>query len=82
MARWLVQLSGDHMDLEEFPRCFPDGDISAVEENGAFFLLGPAFEVLPNSKAVLGEATRTPATSGCSAAARFLFAVCPIRLRP
>src|SRR5437667_5076309 len=59
MARWLVQLSGDHMDLEEFPRCFPDGDISAVEENGAFFLLGPAFEVLPNSEAVLGEATRT-----------------------
>ncbi len=58
MARWLVQLSGDHMDLEEFPRSFPDGDVFAIEENGAFFLVGPAFEVLPNAEAVLGEATR------------------------
>jgi hypothetical protein len=59
MARWLVQLSGDPTDLEEFPRYFPDGDVSAVEENGAFFLLGPAFEVLPNAEAVLGEESRT-----------------------
>jgi hypothetical protein len=59
MARWLVQLSGDHMDLEEFPRWFPDGEVSAIEENGAFFLVGRAFEALPNAEAVLGEAVRT-----------------------
>jgi len=59
MARWLVQLSGDRMDLEEFPRWFPDGEVSAIEENGAFFLVGLGFEVLPNAEAVLGEAVRT-----------------------
>lgn len=50
MARWLVQLSGERMDLEEFPRWFPDGEVSAIEENEAFFLVGPAFEVLPNAE--------------------------------
>jgi len=58
MVRWLVQLSGDRMDLEEFPRCFPNGDVSAIEENGEFFLMGPALEALPNAEAVLGEAVR------------------------
>ena len=58
MARWLVQLSGDRADLEEFPRWFPDGEVSAIEENEAFFLVGPAFEAHPNAEAVLGEAVR------------------------
>ena len=56
MARWLVQLSGERADLEEFPRWFPDGEVSAIEENEAFFLVGPALEDLPNAEAVLGEA--------------------------
>lgn len=44
MARWLVQLEGDRLDLEEFPRWFPDGDIYATEENGSVYLVGPAFD--------------------------------------
>jgi hypothetical protein len=44
--------------LEEFPRWFPDGEVSAIEENEAFFLVGPAFEALPDAEAVLGEAAR------------------------
>jgi hypothetical protein len=59
MARWLVQMSGERADLEEFPRWFPDGDVYAIEENEAFFLVGPAFEDLPDAEAVLGEAVRT-----------------------
>jgi hypothetical protein len=58
MARWLVQLSGERADLEEFPRWFPDGEVFAIEENEAFFLVGPAFEVHTNAEAVLGEAVR------------------------
>lgn len=58
MARWLVQLSGDPFDLEEYPRCFPDGDVFAIEENGNFFLVGGAFEVFSSAEAVLSEAVR------------------------
>jgi hypothetical protein len=58
MARWLVQLSGDRMDLEEFPHWFPDGDVSAIEENGEFFLVGPTFQVLSDAGAVRSEAVR------------------------
>jgi hypothetical protein len=58
MARWLIQLEGDRFDLEEFPRWFPDGDIFFTEENGAFFLTGPAFEHLPDHQAVRVEAMR------------------------
>jgi hypothetical protein len=58
MARWLVQLVGEHMDLAEFPRCFPDGHIFALEENGNFYLTGQAFEVLGNVEAVRQEASR------------------------
>ena len=58
MARWLVRLSGERMDLEEFPRWFPDGDVYAIEENAAFFLVGPALEGLPDAEAVLREALR------------------------
>jgi hypothetical protein len=58
MARWLVQLSGERADLEEFPRSFPDGEVFAIEENEAFFLVGHAFEVLSDAQTVLGEAVR------------------------
>lgn len=46
MARWLIQLEGDQMDLDEFPYWFPNGDVYAIEENGTFYLVGPAFEML------------------------------------
>lgn len=58
MTRWLVQLSGDRTDLEEFPRWFPNGDIFAVEENGIFYLTGQALEDLPNAEAVRQAAGR------------------------
>jgi hypothetical protein len=44
MTRWLVQLEGEHSDLEEFPHCFPDGDVYAIEENNSVYLVGSAFE--------------------------------------
>lgn len=44
MARWLVRLEGDHVDLEEFPHWFPEGDVYAFEENSQVFLAGQAFE--------------------------------------
>lgn len=58
MARWLVQLSGDRMDLEEFPHHFPDGDLYVIEEGETFFLVGPALEVLSDAESVLREAVR------------------------
>ena len=56
MGRWLIELSGDRMDLEEFPRWFPDGKIFAIEEKGRFFLTGPEFDCLPNVEAVRNDA--------------------------
>lgn len=41
MARWLVSLIGDEMDLEEFPRCFPDGDPYAFRKRDVTYLAGP-----------------------------------------
>jgi hypothetical protein len=58
MARWLVELSGEPFDLEEYPRQFPDGDVFVIEENGTFFLAGRAFEVLSTPDAILSEAVR------------------------
>ena len=46
------------MDLEEFPRWFPDGDVFAIEENGTFFLVGAVFEGFSDAEAVRGEAVR------------------------
>lgn len=56
MARWLVQLSGERMDLEEFPRNFPVGNVFAVEENETFYLVGPEFEARADVDAVQREA--------------------------
>lgn len=58
MARWLVQVDGERMDLEELPRWFPDGDVFAIEERGTFYFIGPFLETLPNADAVRTEATR------------------------
>ena len=44
MTRWLVQIEGEHSDLEEFPHWFPDGDVYAIEENNNVYLVGSAFE--------------------------------------
>lgn len=59
MARWLVQLSGERLDLEKFPRLFPDGDVFAVEENQGVFIVGPALETLTDALSVLEEAIRS-----------------------
>ena len=58
MARWLVQLSGERIDLEEFTGAFPDGDIFALEEKRIFYLSGHGFEALPNNETVRREAIR------------------------
>jgi hypothetical protein len=58
MSRWLVQLNGERIDLEEFPRCFPDGDIFVIEEKATFFLVGSAFEFFRNAEHVLAMAIR------------------------
>lgn len=43
MKRWLVELRGERFDIEDYPRWFPNGEIFAVEEGGAVYLTGPAF---------------------------------------
>jgi len=58
MARWLVQLSGDRIDAEEYPKAFPDGDLFAVEEKGVVYLTGPALESFPDASAVQQECER------------------------
>jgi len=57
MARWLAELRGDRMDLEEFPEWFPNGEIFAVEEAGRFYLVGPALDALHDADDVLKAAT-------------------------
>ena len=59
MERWIVQLKGDRLDLQELPKWFPHGDIFAVEEDGTVFLTGPALNALQDAEAVLNCATQT-----------------------
>jgi hypothetical protein len=56
VARWLVPLAGERIDLEVYPRWFPNGEIFAIEENGKFYLAGPGFETLVDAEAVLNKA--------------------------
>ena len=56
MARWLVKLSGDLFDLEEFPRLFVSSDVHAIDEGGEVFLVGEAFERLSRAEEVLTAA--------------------------
>jgi hypothetical protein len=58
MARWLAQLSGDRVDLEEFSRAFPDGDIHVVEIDKLFFVTGNALDALSDATTVRSEAKR------------------------
>ena len=46
MARWLVQLEGERLDLDEFTLGFPTGEIFAVRDGEKAFLVGDAFEML------------------------------------
>src|SRR5436190_166519 len=54
----MIQLEGERLDLEVMPTCFPNGDIFAVQEDGATFITGPAFDALPNAEAVLNCANQ------------------------
>jgi hypothetical protein len=56
MDRWLIQLQGEAMDLEELPKWFPSGDVYAVEENGNVLLVGAGLNSLPEADAVLKKA--------------------------
>lgn len=44
MERWLIEITGDAFDVDEFPFWFPSGDAYAITENGKVFLLGEIFE--------------------------------------
>jgi hypothetical protein len=59
MSRWLIQLQGENMDLEEFPKSFPDGEVHAMEENGAYYLTGPALDAAASADEVLKIGTET-----------------------
>jgi LmbE family N-acetylglucosaminyl deacetylase len=48
-----MKLDGQKLDLEEFPRWFPRGDVYGIEEKGEYYLTGPAFETAGNAEAVL-----------------------------
>ena len=56
MQRWLVELNGEHADIEEFPKRFPDGDVYAVAENGKVYLTGPAFDQFSEGQSVRNHA--------------------------
>lgn len=58
MTRWLVRLSGEAFDLEEYGRHFPDGDATFIEEDGHFYLVGPALDALPTAEQVHETAQR------------------------
>ena len=57
MSRWLVQLQGERLDLEELPKWFPSGDVHAVEEREKFFITGPTLDGMMDADAVLRRAT-------------------------
>lgn len=56
MARWLVRLSGERFDVEEFPRNFPSGDVFAIWENELVFLVGPRLDTEATAEAVAARA--------------------------
>jgi len=59
MARWLVQLEGDRLDLEALSLCFPDGDLHVLKEEGRVYLVGPGLESLTDASQVREVACRT-----------------------
>lgn len=58
MCRWLVQLEGEPLDLEEFPKRFPSGDVFGIEEQGKFFITGPTLNAMTDTEAVLERAMK------------------------
>lgn len=58
MSRWLVPLQGERFDLEEFRVSFPTGNVSVIEEDGAFYLAGSDFEKCATADKVLEIAAR------------------------
>jgi hypothetical protein len=58
MSRWLIKLQGEKLDLEEFPRWFPSGEVYGMEEQGKYYLTGPAFDIAGNPDEVLKTATQ------------------------
>jgi hypothetical protein len=52
MARWLVLLEGEKIDLEEYPHWFPEGDIFAITEGDKVFLTGTTFTMLADPSKV------------------------------
>lgn len=55
MSRWLIELKGDRLDVEEFPKWFPRGDIYAIEEGGNVYLVGSALDGMKEPDAVLAK---------------------------
>jgi len=56
MPRWLIQLEGDHIDLEQFPYWFPDGDVCGITEGEDVYLTGSVFEEISNPSIVYQRA--------------------------
>ncbi len=56
--RWLVRLEGDRFDLEEFPRGCSREDLFTVEDDGQFFMTGPALDRFSDPAAVRDEVVR------------------------
>lgn len=58
MARWLVEITGDAFDVDEFPFWFPSGDAHAVADNGKVFLAGATLEALAEASDVHDSAVQ------------------------
>jgi hypothetical protein len=58
VTRWLVELTGESFDLEEFPKWFPDGENCAVREGNSYYLTGSAFEKFTEATAVRDAAVQ------------------------
>jgi hypothetical protein len=56
MARWLVELTGDRFDVEDYPSNFPTGPFAAIEKGGRVFLCGESLEQLTDPAEVLARA--------------------------
>jgi hypothetical protein len=57
MHRWLAKLQGEQLDLEEFPKWFPSGQLHAVEENGEVFIAGSDLDAIMDGEVALKTAT-------------------------
>lgn len=71
MTRWLIELVGEQLDTEEYPRWFPDGDVFAVEVDGKHYLTGSAFDTFEDGGPV--RAAAVDALKGMSATISLLW---------